>query len=517
MYNVVTRKFIDRVQLSLNRQVMVDQAVTSLIICGVGMIIVGLIFVVLGYQVELPYLLIPLVVALLYMIESYHRKRYDVEQAAAYADTHFELNDALVSALDFEGQAEIHGFHKLHFSATEALCKIPDLSNLRLKIPWYKLLVSCGVGIVALILAMQDSAPVIIAARQRQQQTIEMTKGLNQNLRNEFELLKKKLLPAEHKLLAQTKLEQLVRKLKPRGKFKDAMRQYAKLEQMLNKLSASQQLKSNRQLLHEIAWQLLKGRDSKKLGQQLGSGKYKAAAATLKQLKHAGDQQHNLEQLKQLLTKMTQAADQLSYNKSNLKAKLNALKAAVDKYSKAMQDAGKSLGRAAQENLSRENENAEEQLNKLSEALEQQQMSDEFIDKLMKMRSAMQQAQQQLRGMQKGTGAPTPNGMPGRGTGHKFNPGAGVSSTIAGNRRNGGDKTSASGQLTKITGQQGRGISQKTIANATSGSGVSRRVNRQIKAKFSYQMEAFIKRNDVPEAMKAGVKRYFSDLHEADR
>jgi hypothetical protein len=51
------------------------------------------------------------------------------------------------------------------------------------------------------------------------------------------------------------------------------------------------------------------------------------------------------------------------------------------------------------------------------------------------------------------------------------------------------------------------------IENSASGSAISQRRARKVNNEFSYKMEEFIERNDVPDGMKTGVKRYFSDLH----
>jgi tetratricopeptide (TPR) repeat protein len=514
MYNAATRKFIDKVKTSLNLQVLVDEAADALLICCGGMTIVGLIFVLPGYRVELPYLIIPVVAALLYMVLSYRKKRYDVDQTAAYADAHFLLNDALVSGLDFENQPVIDGFHKLHFSTTEASLSVPDLKSLRLCSPWRKLVAGCVMGIMALSLIMQESSPAVVARQKLKQTTIEMTEDLNRDLRKELKDLEKRLSPAEKKLLEQTKLDKLVSDLKPRSEFKDAMRQYAKLEKAINKLSTSQQLKSNRQLLKEIARQLLKGRTNKKLGQHLSRGEYRQATEEIKKLKQAGDRQKNLEQLQKVLEKMKKAANQAASNDSKLKDKLSALKKAMDKYAKTLQSTGKEADNAAQEDLTRENQDAEKQLNNWNEALEQQQVTDEFIDKLMKMRGAMQKAQQKMRGMQKGQGPQGPAGMPVRGNGKKPGFGDGVGSDTARNRREATDEGSRRGKTVKITGQKGTGASRKNIEKASSGSALSKRVIKKTSNDFSYKMEEFIKRNDVPDEMKDGVKRYFNDLHE---
>jgi tetratricopeptide (TPR) repeat protein len=385
--------------------------------------------------------------------------------------------------------------------------------SLRLCWPWRKFVISGCIGGGALILAMLDSSPRVIAAEARQRLTLTTTDKINQDLRKELKALEQKLSPTEKKLLKQTQLDKLVNNLKLRDKFKDAMRQYAKLEKVLNRLSANQQFKSNQRLLNEIARQLLKAGTTKKLGQQLLNGKYRQAGQLLREFKQTGDSQRNLEKLKKVLAKMKKAAEQLVGNKSKFKERLSALKKAIDRYDKKLQQAAKMSDSNTKEALAQAEQQADEQLDNLSEALEQQQVTDEFIKKLMKMRRAMQKAQQQMRGMQQGAGMKGQGGMPIKGQGMQVGSGAKVGSAVAKNSREQGDKLNAVGKERKLTGQKGRGASQKMIENSASGSAISQRRARKVNNEFSYKMEEFIERNDVPDGMKTGVKRYFSDLH----
>ncbi len=521
MHHNTTEKFIEKVKSSLNMQIAINAFADAMLICSCGMVIVELLFIVRGYRVELNYLIIPCLIALFSIIINYLKKCYNLKRAALYADDYFCLNDALVSVLDFEAQTVVDGFHKLHFSSTETVCETTDVESLRLRPPWWKFIASCLIGAVVIILANFNDSPTIVEARDRQQQTVELSEKINRDLQKELKQLEKKLTPAEKKLLKKSNLDKLVNELKAQQEFKSAMRQYAKLEKMLNKLSAKQQFKNNQQLLNAIARQLLKDRMTKKLGQQFNNGQYRKAAEELRKLKHSGDKQKKLEQLKQVLEKMKKTAERLTGNESKLKDRLNALKSAIDKYDKMMKKNAKQNDSVSQESLSKANQNAEEQLDKLSDALEQQQVAESFIDKLMKMRRAMQQAQQQMRGMQSGLGMKPgtggkqgKGGMPGAGKGKQPGVGAGIGSATAWNRRETGDELSAKGALNKIKGQQGSGPSQKNIENATSGSAISKRVVKQARNEFNYKMEEFIKRNDVPDEMKDGVKRYFSNLHQ---
>ena len=94
--------------------------------------------------------------------------------------------------------------------------------------------------------------------------------------------------------------------------------------------------------------------------------------------------------------------------------------------------------------------------------------------------------------------------------GHK----AGWGSNTA--RRSERDKLVDNGQTTQIKGIKGAGPSLTAVEAADSGSGVSPRRGTAREREFKHQFESFVQREDVPEAVRDGVKQYFQIIHEAD-
>ena len=69
-------------------------------------------------------------------------------------------------------------------------------------------------------------------------------------------------------------------------------------------------------------------------------------------------------------------------------------------------------------------------------------------------------------------------------------------------------------QYDQLKGLKGRGPSQTSVEAAADGFGVSvaRDVDRD--RTFQRQIESFVQREDVPDDVKTGVKRYFENIHE---
>jgi hypothetical protein len=94
--------------------------------------------------------------------------------------------------------------------------------------------------------------------------------------------------------------------------------------------------------------------------------------------------------------------------------------------------------------------------------------------------------------------------------------GKGIGTAGAGNFNNKTKDPENKGYVTGLKGQKNKGSSRIKIEEAATGHGVSRRSERAVKADFKRRMESFISRDDVPPAMKTGVKEYFTKIHKQE-
>jgi hypothetical protein len=81
-------------------------------------------------------------------------------------------------------------------------------------------------------------------------------------------------------------------------------------------------------------------------------------------------------------------------------------------------------------------------------------------------------------------------------------------------RRDGTDELVDNGQTTQLKGIQGAGPSLKTVESADDGTGVSTRQATARVRNYQQQFESFVEREDVPDEVKQGVKRYFEIIHQ---
>jgi hypothetical protein len=85
--------------------------------------------------------------------------------------------------------------------------------------------------------------------------------------------------------------------------------------------------------------------------------------------------------------------------------------------------------------------------------------------------------------------------------------------TVA-SRRDERDELVDNGQTQQLKGIKGTGESLTTTESAESGSGTSTRKGDARQRAFQRQFESFVAREDVPDQVKSGVKRYFEVIHE---
>ena len=501
-------RFIVNIQQRLNGR-LASSLLSSALSVAVGVVWLWALAAVFGLITASPwYYPVPAVIAFSFFCWGYWRQHYDRYRAASYADRWFDLQDSLVSILNFAEQQSFNAFHQLASHEIEKRCNELDSRQLKIHFPWFKLFVNLCLAVPALMLLLAHNPSSKLSPSRTASQLEQLTDKVNRQLRRQFSSLRQELSPAEKRLLEQTELPKKLPKL-PRDKdFKTAMLRYAAIERTIDKLAANSQLNNNRRLLQAIARQLLRERDTRSLGKEFQRGSYRRALRQLKKLKHQAVAEGKTAPLRRALTTMHDAATGQVPGTNRLKKSIDRLLQALKNYSQN--------GQSKQKQLSAKRE-LDYQLEQLSQELQQQQTAESFIHKLAKLRQALQLAQQKLRNLNSSAGAKSRSGTPmsrGRGRGDS---GETAGATNDDRRhKTSQNSLSTAGDLSKLNGKIGHGLSQKELARASSGNGVSRRLIRNNNRDFHRQLEELVKRHEVPENMKEGVKNYFNALQESN-
>ena len=486
--------FIKKLQGRLNTQMALREMCNASIVFLSGALFIALIYFFQGYRVNCRWYFIPLAIAFIFFLLRYVSKYCRMQTAADYADRYFDLKNALVSELDFAGRSG--AFHELRRQQTKELCNADKLKTIKLKLPRGILLTALALFLLTGFLSMLDDSEQVRNARAREKVIEKSTEELNKELQKKFAEMLKKLKPQEKKMLKKSGLLEAVKKLSKEKELKKALRQYGKLENEIKKFAARMKIAEKERLLRMMARKLMKSKMTRNFGQKLNSGKYREAGKELKQSKLKDfDPKNKSEQLKKLrlkrtLEKMLESARDAGKMNSSLAKNIEKLLESLNKCDNK-QECG-------------DLDEINGELDKLCDKLCDLEDAKKFLAKLKGMCKACNNAQAVCKG-----------GCPVMGKGGKGK-GKGIGSAAAGNFNNKAKDPDNKGYVTGLKGQKNKGSSRIKIEEAAAGHGVSRRSERSVKAQFKRQMESFISRDDVPPAMKTGIKEYFTKIHKQE-
>jgi hypothetical protein len=111
-----------------------------------------------------------------------------------------------------------------------------------------------------------------------------------------------------------------------------------------------------------------------------------------------------------------------------------------------------------------------------------------------------------------GSGSGKGNGD-GNGIGDGGGQGGGIGSGSSSSTNANINNSPTTGDKSVLKGIKGQGPSVNTTEAASDGSGSSSGSKARLIEQYKHQAESFIRREDVSEAVKSGVKEYFENIH----
>lgn len=543
-------RFVKQVRERLNRHFWLDILIRCMCAAGIVLIIVGLSYILRGYHV--PLLWYPAVVFLAVIVTSglwlFFRRSFD--DAAIHTDKHFKLKDAVCSYKGFSNAHKQGGIYDLQAGHTKTELEKVSVTDVRYEWPARTI----GVCIVLMfssgLLALKADNPKIAQRLQTAEQILLDTEQINEQIKDTLEQIKEQAKEDDiEKLVAPDKLQAMVDELKKTPDLKDAMRQYARLEKKLNDVLSKLQQRKDEQLYEKMGKALQKHERAKALGNRLTKKQYKEAAIELEKFKidkksPIENQRKQLEQLKSISERMANEARQ-NKSSSNAAKLAKSLDKAASNLSKALNSSGKgsgsqnpkgsqqssqssssqssssqgsssqgsssqgsgSQGSGSQGSGSQGAEGVNESLSQMAENLNNLDAKRKAQSDIQKLCESLSQCQGKLcdgSGSGKGNGSGN-----GEGSGQGDGIGSGSSSDTNANINN----SPTTGDKSVLKGIKGQGPSVNTTEAASNGSGSSSSSKARLIEQYKHQAESFIRREDVSEAVKSGVKEYFENIH----
>ncbi len=546
-------KFVKQVRERLNQYFWLDILIRCMCAAGVVLIIVGLSYVLRGYHV--PLFWYPAVVFLAVIVTSglwlFFRRSFD--DAAIHTDKHFKLKDAVCSYKGFSKAHKQGGIYDLQAGHTKTELEKVSVTDVRYEWPARTI----GVCIVLMfssgLLALKADNPKIAQRRQTAEQILLDTDQINEQIKDILKQIKEQAKTDDiEKLVAGDKLQAMVDELKKTPDLKDAMRQYARLEKQLNEVLSKLQQRKDEQLYEKMGKVLQKHERAKALGNRLTKKQYKEAAVELEKFKidkksPIENQRKQLEQLKSISERMANEARQ-NKSSSNAAKLAKSLDKAASNLGKALNSSGKgsgsqnpkgsqqssqssssqssssqgsssqgsssqgsgSQGSGSQGSGSEGAEGVNESLNEMAENLNNLDAKRKAHSAIQKLCESLSQCQGKLCD---GSGSGKGNGS---GNGDGGCQGGGIGSGSSSNTNANINNSPATGDKSVLKGIKGQGPSVNTTEAASDGSGSSSGSKARLIEQYKHQAESFIRREDVSEAVKSGVKEYFENIHKIE-
>ncbi len=543
--------FISRVRSRLNKHLGLTVVICSLAAGGACITVIALFYIIRGYHV--PFMWYPLVFTVSLFIGAccWYFLRHSHFQAARFTDRHFSLKDSVRSYSGFHRAGKESGFYALQAEQTDKAVSRVSIKSIRYKCPTCMIAIAFVLILTSILMGFKDDSPRVIRKRQQEQFVLESTQSINLQIEEITEQLNQEL--EEKKLddiVDMNDVRKRVDELKETPDIKDAMRQYAQLEKELGDVLSKLAQRQAEQLLERMGKQLQKDDTSKALGNQLTQKDYEAASKEMQNFKIDPQaameiQQAQIEKLKAMAARMSEEAArsqsgtaqqstsgqnqngrQNNQNQQGRQSSANRLAQMAQQLNQSAQQLSQSIQNQMQNSQSQNAQQFSGQMQQMAQTANQNLGN---MGQFLQQMSARQQAQSMMQGMlnslaqsQMGLcNMPGQNGMGQNGNGqmqaNSPNPGgldAGTGTSNAKNTEPG--KDAPNGQITQLQAAQGTGPSITSTEESGSGGGSTVGTLERDPQEYMRQIESFVRREDVPEAVKAGVKAYFENIHNID-
>jgi len=462
-------------------------------------------------------------------------RRRDVRHAATFADETFKLKDGLVSWLDFRSRDEDREAFRLHEGIMVG--KVAGLDPSAVPTPNIRKVSLIGLlGLLAVIgLALLPHSEAVRKRLAQEELTAARTAAVARQMDEAVEELLKQLSEEERELLDEKKLREWSKEIQQTKDAREAEKQFAKIEQQIAQTMQGLEARQDEAVLKLAAEELEKSAvaDVRKLGKELDAKDFEKAAESLKDMKPDAKEKLTPEELqklrenaaksKEMAKRMNDGAKKRDFGqmKQGDGKNLGAMKPSDGKQ-RPMQDMLDDLDKNARE-LDKDLADAEEMDEDLQDAAEMMEGEMDELGKRLGKLSAREKAKGKLKSLRQGladarkfsqgkaqTLGLAQSQQPSNQAGGKQ---AGVGSVES--RRNEREELKDNGNRVEVKGQDNsEGPSTNSVETAESGSGVAGRASVAKERQFKQQYESMVRRDDIPESLKLGIREYFETVHE---
>lgn len=480
------QKFAEEGREQLNAGERVRALLWALLAFGGVALVAELAFVLRGHRVALPILGIPVVVALAVAVVAYLRFRFSHRKAVGHIDRFFGMKEGLVTADEHIREQRGGAIHALQLEQTGQVVESHDPARLRPAMPRRLVSSSIALLIASIALLFVDDSLAVKQQRAEEEATLALSGELSEELDKAMDEMLEKADEDVKELLKDPELKELMEQFKADTDRKAVMRKLSEIDRRLAKKQGELDTRADESYLQALAENLRQSKETAALGNALAQRDYRKAAGELEKMQLGDDASaEERKTLEQLAARIGETEKSMSSSQSGSRRDARDMSKQIRKMAEEQKKTGQCSSGC--KNCTNQSicKNCDS-MNNLGARKDAQ--------------AAMQQLRKQLRNCQSCMGQ-----------GQK--PGQGAGDGVDRSSRPSGYESPAIGTPEHLSGQLGQGESQKVIEEASSGSGTASGIGAEAAdVDYGRQVEAFVRREDIPEEMKHGVKTYFKKI-----
>lgn len=516
--------FITAVRVRLRRALTLRGLVTALIAGAGAAILWALAWRCFGYAAPRQAYGWIAAAATLTAITAAFLRRPDAHRAAAFADRHFGLKDALVSFLDFSRRTDCDApVYQLQREATATAVTNLTPASIPLGISRRSLWLAAILALAATGLALLPHSAAIAAKLRAEDEILARSQTVADELQKAVEQIIDGMDEHEREVLKPETLRSWAKELAPTKDQRDLMKAIARFEQKVAAATAGLESRKDSEILKLAAAELDASQlaDAKQLSIKLDAKDYQAARQQLANLKPAkcdlakpdelAKMRQSSAKMKEIARRMANGARKRDFGKARKPGEIPDQAKEMDEL---LADLDQAADAADRELLGVKPADECPGLGELDKNLKQLNARLGKLDGGEKAKARLKalgkcagQANSFAAGRAQTLGLAqqmlAQNGGLAPGTGHSDA------------KRNERDTLKDNQQQTRLDGNRGQGESQTSVESAESGTGISGRSQDSRERDFRKQTESLVRRDDVPEELKQAVREYFERIHQA--
>ncbi|MBK1790606.1 hypothetical protein [Persicirhabdus sediminis] len=539
-------QFLNKIQRHLNLQKFISTVSWSLLAAGIIGIVYALSYILRGHAMIASgyWPLIGSSIVIGSIIASVNRNSR--EEAAHYADKKWQLKDLMLTTIQLQSsqndnnKQSISNSEVVELIVSQAEQQAAKVNQDKLTLKWPKHIIFTGTSLLAVSIYMLTIPPSEAVVMKLAHEN--MIESRSNEVRNELEEyldeLDKSLDDDEKEALKLDELKQWVEEMKITGNEREAMKQFAKLEQKISlNLSQMNHAKEER-ALKKMAQELRKtdSQQARAIRKDIEKRDYDKAGKKLEDMQF----KKNTESSQKKSTPLTEQQKKAAMMRAITKRMANANKSSNQSSSQGQSQGNQSNGSGSNGDNSQQSEIASmvSQLDKTLSELEKElrkceldgkklsnqkceSLCNNINDQLCKLSKKMCQTSAQckasfkLKCLRQGLCQSQSYAL-GRCNKPSSRPGgqqAGVGSNHS-ERQERSDHL-ANGNMAQLQGIKNQtGPSQSSVEEAESGTAISSKNESQRERSYQRSFESFVQRDDIPEELKSGVQNYFESIHQ---